>query len=82
MIPAVIRRWLPPIRLVALISTVWVLPYRPDCKSLAWGDDPAIARADSQCILLSHYADWLYIIEAAMEHTEQGLIADHPDTDY
>ena len=65
------------------MAAVWVLPYRPDCDSLAWGDDPAIARVDSQCILLSHYADWLHVIEAAMEHTEQGLTADGlGDSDY
>jgi len=58
------------------------LPYRPVCDSLAQGDDPAIARVDSQCILLSHYADWLHIIEATFERTEQGLIADHPESDY
>ena len=50
MISPVIRRWLLPIRLVALIAAVWALPYRPDCDSLAWRDDPAIACADSQCI--------------------------------
>ena len=78
-----IRRWLPPICLVALMAAVWVLPYRPDCESLAWGDDPSIARVDSQCILLSHYADWLHVIEIAMEHTEQGLSADDlGDSDY
>ena len=82
MIPPVIRRWLPPVCLVALITAVWALPHRPDCDSLASGDDPAIARIDSHCVLLSHYADWLHVIETAMEHTEQGLIADHPDTDY
>ena len=51
------RRCLPPICLVALIAAVWALPYRPDCDSPAWGGDPAIARIDSQCILLSHYAN-------------------------
>ena len=56
MIPPVIRRSLPPICLVALIGAAWALPYRPDCDSLARSDDPAIARIDSQCILLSHYA--------------------------
>ena len=54
----------------------------PDCDSLARSDDPAIARIDSQCILLSHYADWLHIIETAIERTEQGLLPDHPDSDY
>ena len=82
MIPAAVRRWIPPICLVALLAAVWALPYRPGCEFLAWGDDPAIARVDSQCIFLSHYADWLHVIEIAMEHTEQGLNADHPDTDY
>ena len=48
MIPSVTRRWLPPICLVALIAAVWALAYRPDCDSLAWGDDPAIARIDNQ----------------------------------
>ena len=57
------------------------MPYRPDCDSLAWESDPAIARVDSQCILLSHYAEWLYIVETAIEHTAQGLLADHP-SDY
>ena len=70
------RRWLPAICLAALIAAVWALPYRPDCDSLAWGDDPAIARADSRCILLSHYTHWLRIIETAFENTEQGLLAD------
>ena len=82
MFPSATRRWLPPICLVALIADVWALPYRPDCDSLAWGDDPAIARIDSQCILLSHYADWLYIIETTIERTEQGLLPDHPDPEY
>ena len=83
MIPAVIRRWFQPICLVALMAAVWVLPYHPDCDSLAWGDDPAIARVDSQCILFSHYVDWLHFIEAAVEHTEQGLIIDsHAGSDY
>ncbi len=76
MIPSVTRRWLPPVCLVALIAAVWALPYRPDCGSLAWGDDPAIARIDSQCILLSHYADWLHIIEATIENAEFGLLID------
>ena len=76
MILPVIRCWLPPICLVVLMAAVWALPYRPDCESLARGNDPAIARVDGQCILLSHYADWLYVIEAAMEHhTEHGSIA-------
>ena len=76
MIPSVIRPWLPPVCLVALIAAVWALPYRPDCDSLAWGDDPAIARIGSQCILLSHYADWLHIIEATIENAEFGLLID------
>ena len=82
MIPPVIRRSLPPICLVILIAAVWALPYRPDCNSLAWGDDPAIARIDSGCILLSHYAYRLHIIEVAIERTEQGLLPYHPDSDY
>ena len=82
MIPPVIRRCLPPICLVVLIAAVWALSYRPDCNSLAWDDDPAIARIDSQCILLSHYAYRLHIIEVAIERTEQGLLPYHPDSDY
>ncbi len=76
MIPSFIRRWLPSICLVALIAAVWVLPHRPDCDSLVWGDDPAIARVDSQCILLSHYADSPHIIEANIENAEFGLLID------
>ncbi|MDE2842148.1 MAG: hypothetical protein OXN21_02070 [Chloroflexota bacterium] len=78
-----IRRWLPPTCLAALIVVVWALPYSPDCDSLAWGDDPAIARVDSECILLSHYTQWLRIIEAVIDNTEQGLIMDcHAGSDY
>ena len=55
---------------------VWALPYRPDCDSLVWDDDPAIARVGNECIRLSHYTEWLYIIETAIEHTEQGLLLD------
>ena len=77
------RRWLPPICLVALIAAVWALPYRPDCDSLAWGDDPAIARIDSQCILLSHYANSLHIVETTIENAEFGLLIDeHASNDY
>ena len=77
------RRWLPPICLVALIAAVWALPYRPDCDSLAWGDDPAIALIDSQCILLSHYANRLHIIETTIENAEFGLLIDEQaSTDY
>ena len=70
------RRCLPPICLAALIAAIWALPYRPDCDSLAWGDDPAIARIDSQCILLSHYANSLHIVEATIENAEFGLLID------
>ena len=76
MIPSVIRRYLPPICLAALIAVVWALPYRPDCDSLAWGDDPAIARVDNQCILLSHYAESLHSIETIIENAEIGLLID------
>ena len=76
MIPCATRRWLPPLCLVALIAAVWALPYRPDCDSLAWGNDPAIARIDSQCIPLSHYNDWLHIIETNIENAEFGLLID------
>ena len=77
------RRWLPPICLVALIAAVCALPYRPDCDSLAWGDDPAIARIDSQCILLSHYVNRLHIIETTIENAEFGLLIDEQaSTDY
>ena len=76
MIPYGTRRWLPPICLVALIAAVWALPYRPDCDSMAWGDDPAIARIDSQCILLSHYANRLHIIETTIKNAEFGLLID------
>ena len=62
--------------MAAVIAAVWALPYRPDCDSLAWDNDPAIARVDSQCILLSHYAEWLYVIETVIENTEQGLLFD------
>ncbi|MDE2937556.1 MAG: hypothetical protein OXR67_01350 [Chloroflexota bacterium] len=83
MIVPAIRRWFPPICLAALIAAVWALPYRPDCDSLARGDDPAIARVDSECILLSHYTQWLRIIEAVIDNTEQGLIMDcHAGSDY
>ncbi len=70
------RRWLPPICLVALIAAVCVLPYRPDCDSLAWGEDPAIARIESQCILLSHYANSLHIVEKTIEKAEFLLLFD------
>ena len=83
MIPSGTRRWLPPICLVALIAAVWALPYRPDCDSLAWGDDPAIARVDSHCILLSHYANQLHIVEKTIENAEFGLLIDeHASSDY
>ena len=76
MIPSGTRRWLLPTCLVALIAAVWALPYRPDCDSLAWGDDPAIARIDSQCILLSHYANRLHSVETTIENAEFGLLID------
>ena len=83
MTPCGTRRWLPPICLVAFIAAVWALPYRPDCDSLAWGDDPAIARIDSQCILLSHYANRLHIIETTIGNAEFGLLIDEQaSTDY
>ena len=77
MILAFIRRCLPPICLVALVAAVWALPYRPDCDSLAHGVDPAIARVDSQCIVLSHYTERLQVFETAMKQEQQGLIADN-----
>ena len=77
------RRWLPPICLAALIAAVWALPYRPDCDSLAWGDDPAIALIDSQCILLSHYANSLHIVETTIENAEFLLLIDeHASSDH
>ena len=70
--------------MVALIAAVWALPYRPDCDSLARDYDPAIARVDSHCILLSHYAEWIYFIEKAIEyHMEKGLLMDNlADSDH
>ena len=65
-----------------MIAAVWALPNPPGCDSLAWREDPAIARIDSRCILLSHYADWLYVIETTMQRKEQGLIPEHPDSEY
>ena len=83
MIPSVIRRWLPTICLIALIAAVWALPHRPDCDTLVWSDDPAIARVDNQCILLSHYADSLHIIETNIENSEIGLLIDeHTISDF
>ena len=76
MIPSLIRRWLPPMCLVALIAAVWALPFRPDCDALAWGENPAIARVGSQCILLSHHTDQLNSIETTIENAEFGLLID------
>ena len=57
------------------------MPYQPDCDSLAWGDDPAIARVNSECIRLSDYADKLRLVEAGIEYAEQELRSDDPDMD-
>ena len=70
------RRWLPPICLIVLIVAIWALSHRPDCDSLAWGDDAAIAQVNSHCILLSHYANRLYIVTKAIENSEFLLLLD------
>lgn len=62
--------------LVALTAAACASPDCPDCDSLRQGSDPAIARVEGECVFLSHHADWLHIIEAAIENTEQGLLAD------
>ena len=76
MITSGTRRWLPPICLVALIAAAWALPYRPDCNSLGQSGDPAIARVEGECVFLSHYADWLRIIETNIKNAEFGLLID------
>ena len=70
------RRWLPPICLIALIVAIWALSHRPDCDSLAWGDDPAIAQVNSHCILLSHYDHRLDNVVKAIENSEFQLLLD------
>ena len=63
---------LPPLSLAALIAAVWLLPYRPDCDSLAWGNDLAIARVGSECIHLAAYIERLRAVERVIEYAEQG----------
>ena len=58
---------------------VWALPYRPDCDSLAWDDDPAIARIGIECIRLSNYADKLRVVQAGIEYAERELATDAPN---
>ena len=62
-----------------LIAVVWLLPYRPNCNALAWDDDPAIARVDSECIPLSDYAERLRIVEIGIEYAEREPLPDDPD---
>ena len=76
------RRWLPPICLVALVAVVWALPYSPNCDSLARGDDPAITRVGNECIRLSNYAERLRIIERGIEQAEAELLTDDHSLDF
>ena len=75
---SVTRRWFLSLCLVAIIATVWLLPYRPNCNALAWDDDPAIAPVDSECIPLSDYAERLRIVEAGIEYAERERLPDDP----
>ena len=75
------RRWLPPVCLLAVIAVVWALPYRPHCAALAWDDDPAIARVGGECVRLSDYAGKLRIVESGIEYAERKLLPDDPNFD-
>ena len=77
-----VRRWLPPACLAALIATVWLLPYRPNCAALAPGDDPAVARVGDECIRLSGYAERLGFIEVGIQLAEDELLSDDPNLAY
>ena len=68
--------------MAALVAAVWLLPYRPDCDSLARRADPAIARVDAECIHLSDYTERLRIIEAATEYAEGQFLSNAPELEY
>ena len=76
------RSILPPLCLVALVAVLWALPYRPSCDSLARSGDPAIARVDGQCVLLSDYSESLRLIEASVQYAEGEFLRDAPNLDY
>ena len=61
------------------MAGVWALPYRPDCDSLAWESDPAIARVGNECIRLSEYLEKLRVVERGIEYTERELATDAPN---
>ena len=73
------RRWLLPFFLVALIVALWLSPHSPDCNSLAWESDPAIARVGKECIRLSDYSNRLRLVGAGIEYAERELSADDPE---
>ena len=76
------RSLLPPLCLVALVAVLWALPYRPSCDALAGSSDPAIARVDSECVLLSEYSERLRLIEASVQYAEGEFLRDAPNLDY
>ena len=77
-----IRRCLPPLLLVAIVAAVWLLPYDPDCDSLALESDPAMARIGGQCVHQSDYSERLRLIEAGMEYAVGQFLADAPNLEY
>ncbi len=60
---------------------VWLLPYRPDCDTLAWDNDPAIARVGDECIRHSAYLERLRLLERAIVYAERGLPSEAPNSD-
>ena len=76
-----VRRWLPPACLAALIATVWLLPYRPNCAASA-RDDPAVARVGDECIRSSDYSERLRVIEVGIQLAEDELLSDDPNLAY
>lgn len=71
------RRWLPPLCLLAVIAAVWALSPDSPCAAIA-GEGPAIARVGGECVLLSHYADKLRVVEIGIEYAERELQGDDP----
>lgn len=71
-----LRRWLPPLCLVALVAAVWAVPYNPRCPDDPWGGGAAIALVGDECVYTTQFRIYLSDMALNYDATVQASAAD------
>ena len=71
-----IRQWLPPLCLIALVAAVWAIPPGPQCPNSPWDGGPAIARVSDDCVYWYQFDTYLSDLSLNLGSSGQGSAAD------